>query len=152
MDAERERQLRRRFGPQPRNQPAAEPEQPPRRRLPPGAGVAAVVAAVLAVTLATFYLVTPHEHVAPGCFWWTAARVGDVVPGGRGCLRGYVAMGGWLAEGRSRTDPALPFSYADPDQLPGRSPCPFDPGDAVVVRYHAVFDDGATIVVIEDCR
>jgi hypothetical protein len=25
-------------------------------------------------------------------------------------------------------------------------------GDAVVVGYHAVFDDGQTIVIIDDCR
>lgn len=95
---------------------------------------------------------TPHEHVAPGCFWWTASDVGRIVPGDRGCARGRVVRGGGLAEGTSPGDPILPIAYADPDRPPLRPPCPFSPGDTVVVRYHAVFDDGRTILVIEGCR
>jgi hypothetical protein len=29
--------------------------------------------------------------------------------------------------------------------------CAYKPGDAVVARYHAVFDDGRTIIVVDAC-
>ncbi len=108
--------------------------------------------AILATAVGVFVALTPLRHVAPGCFWWTARQVGDVVPGDRGCVRGYVRVGGWLAEGTGSGQPTRYVSLADPDQRPKRGACPFRPGDAVVVRYHAVFDDGQTIIVIDDCR
>jgi hypothetical protein len=63
-----------------------------------------------------------------------------------------VATGGALVEGQDASALTLPFAYADPDRPPLRSPCPFVAGDAAVVRYHSVFDDGRVIVVVEDCR
>ena len=90
--------------------------------------------------------------MAPGCWWWGARTPGEVTAGQRGCLRGYVLEGGALAEGSGGSPPSLSFAYGDPDRPPARGPCPFRPGDAVVVRYHAVFDDGRTLVVVEDCR
>jgi hypothetical protein len=30
--------------------------------------------------------------------------------------------------------------------------CPFHAGDAVVVRYRGIFDDGRTLIQVEDCR
>jgi hypothetical protein len=101
---------------------------------------------------AGFLALTPHDHVAPGCWWWTARTVGEVVPDQHGCLRGYVAEGGELVEPGDQAVLRVPFAYADPDRPPLRGPCPFVPGDPAVVRYHSVFDDGRTIVVVEDCR
>ena len=112
-----------------------------------GAGCAAVAAAAGA-----FLLLTPRDHVAPGCWWWTARTVGQVVAGDRGCVRGIYARGGAIAEGTNAGDPALSIAYTDPDRQGGRPACPFQPGQAIVLRYHAVFDDGRTIVVIDDCR
>jgi hypothetical protein len=107
----------------------------------------------VAGSVAAFLGLTPHDHVAPGCWWWTARTVGEVVPDEHGCLRGYVAPGGELTETRDQSsDVRLPFAYADPDKPPLRGPCPFVPGDAAVVHYHSVFDDGRVIVVVEDCR
>ncbi|HKA09408.1 MAG TPA: hypothetical protein VKI99_02955 [Candidatus Dormibacteraeota bacterium] len=146
---DRERRQRLRFGP-----PAGPPlTTPPRvRRLPTGLLVASAFMGAAAATAAAFLLATPHGHVAPGCWWWTATRAGDVVPGGLGCLRGYYRGGGSIAEGPRPADYALAIAYGEPDQPKGRAPCPFRSGDAVVVRYHAVFDDGRTIAVIDDCR
>jgi hypothetical protein len=67
-------------------------------------------------------------------------------------VRGTYETGGELAEGGAATDYRLPIAYSNPDQPVSRRPCPFAVGDQVVVRYHAVFDDGRTIVVVEDCR
>ena len=146
---DRDRLLRRRFGP-----PAGPPPTPPRRarRVPASLFVAGAIVAVTASAAAAFLLATPHVHVAPGCWWWTATKAGDVVAGGRGCLRGYYRGGASIAEGPRPADYALAIAYGDPDQPKGRAPCPFRAGDAVVVRYHAVFDDGRTIAVIDDCR
>jgi hypothetical protein len=116
-------------------------------RVAAAGAVAALVAAV-----AAFLLLTPHDHAAPGCWWWTARTVGQVVAGDRGCLRGVYARGGAVAEGTGVGDPALSIAYTDPDRQGGRPACPFRPGDAIVLRYHADFDDGRTIVVIDDCR
>jgi hypothetical protein len=113
---------------------------------------AAGVVAVIGAAVAAFLLLTPHEHAAPGCWWWTSRTVGEVVPGSRGCVRGVFARGGAVAEGTNAGDPALSIAYTDPDQQGGRPACAFRPGDAIVLRYHAVFDDGRTIVVIDDCR
>ena len=99
-----------------------------------------------------FLVLTPHDHVAPGCWWWSARTVGQVLPGQRGCVRGYVVRGGGLAEGTDAADVRLSLAYSDPDQPARREPCPFRVREAVVVRYHAVFDDGRTIVVVDDCR
>ena len=112
----------------------------------------AVGAVIAAIAVGAYLAITPRQHVAAGCSWWTAGRVGDVVPGARGCVRGYVRVGGWLAEGTGSGEPARYVSLADPDRPVRRPPCPFTAGDAVVVRYHAVFDDGQTLVVIDDCR
>ena len=114
--------------------------------------VAGAVVVVVAAAVAAFMLATPRAHVAPGCWWWTAMRAGDVLPGARGCLRGYYRGGGSVAEGPRPADYALAIAYNEPDQPNGRAPCPFRSGDAVVVRYHSVFDDGRTIAVIDDCR
>ena len=147
---EPERLLRRRFGPP---VDAPHPSPPPTRRRVPGrlltvAGLLVVVGG----SISAFLLLTPHDHVAPGCWWWTARSVGKVVVGDRGCLRGFYRGGASLAEGPNESDLTLPISYTDPDRPGGRPACALAPGDAVVVRYHAVFDDGRTIVVIEDCR
>jgi hypothetical protein len=147
--SEREKQLRRQFGPA----PGPTPEPPPRRARPPLRLIGAAAAILsLAGLGAAFLALTPHEHAAPGCWWWTARTLGQVVPGQRGCLRAYVATGGALVEGPDPWALTLPFAYADPDRPPLRAPCPFVPGDAAVVRYHSVFDDGRVIVVVEDCR
>jgi hypothetical protein len=108
--------------------------------------------AAAAVGAGAFLLLTPHDDVAPGCWWWTSRTVGQVVTGDRGCVRGVYARGGAIAEGTSAGDPALSIAYTDPDQQGGRPACPFQPGDAIVLRYHAVFDDGRTLIVVEDCR
>ena len=146
---DRERRQRLRFGP-----PAGPPlTTPPRVGRPPaGLLVAGAIVGAAVAAAAAFLLATPHAHVAPGCWWWTATRAGDVVPGDHGCLRGYYRGGGSVAEGQKAADYALAIAYNEPDQPNGRAPCPFRSGDAVVVRYHAVFDDGRTIAVIDDCR
>jgi hypothetical protein len=149
--SEREKQLRRQFGPAPGPTPTP---APPRRWARPPLRLIGAAASLLALAGlgASFLALTPHEHVAPGCWWWTARTLAEVVPGQRGCLRAYVATGGALSEGVEPSAFTLPFAYADPDRPPLRSPCPFVHGDAAVVRYHAVFDDGRVIVVVEDCR
>jgi hypothetical protein len=128
----------------------------PRRRrvhpIPSRLLAAGIVAAATAAGIAAFLLLTPHDHAAPGCWWWTATRAGDVKPGDRGCLRGYYRGGASIAEGQSPTDHAVAILYAPPDEPAGRAACPFTAGDAVVVRYHAIFDDGRTIAIVEDCR
>jgi hypothetical protein len=151
---ERERRLRRRFGPpvdEPQPSPAPAAGRGPRRR----AGLAglAVALAVLVALAGTgaFLAATPHDHVAPGCSWWGARTVSAVAPGQRGCVRAYVRVGGELADGRDPSSFALSYSTADPDHTSHRC-CPYQPGDAVVARYHAVFDDGRTIVVVDACR
>jgi hypothetical protein len=111
-----------------------------RRRL--GAGVAALA---LLTGAAALLATTPREHVAPGCFWWLASTVDRVLPGDSGCLRGWYVTSG-LAES---PDPA---SYRLSLYAPEGRTCPFRPGDAVVIRYRAFFDDGRTIVQATDCR
>ena len=145
---DRQRLLMLRFGP-----PASPPPTPPRQgRRPPARLLVAFAILVAAAAVAAFLLATPQAHVAPGCWWWTAKRAGDVVAGDRGCMRGYYRGGASLAEGPRPADYGLAIAYGDPDQPKARTPCPFRSGDAVVVRYHAVFDDGRTIAVIDDCR
>lgn len=102
--------------------------------------------------MAAYLATTPREHVAPGCWWWTARTVGAVLPGERGCVRGYIGTGGELAEGTGAADPRLALAYANPDQPVRRTACSLHPGDAVVLRYHAAFDDGRALIVIDDCR
>lgn len=111
-------------------------------------GRAALAAAflILVAAAAGFWLLTPRQHVAAGCLWWTATTVDRVGPGQDGCVRGYFTTGGGLAE--SADPDAQRLSLAEP---PGRS-CGFTAGDAVVVRYRAVFDDGRTVIQVEDCR
>jgi hypothetical protein len=110
------------------------------------------LALLAAASVGAFLALTPHDHVATGCWWWTAGQVGNVTPQSRGCLRGWYEPGGEIAEASDPSSYGLAVAYADPDRPVRRPACPFRSGDAVVVRYHAVFDDGRTIVVIEDCR
>jgi hypothetical protein len=108
----------------------------------------ALAGALVALAVAGLaYVATPHDHVAPGCFWWTAKRVGDVTVGDRSrCVRGFIVSGGALAEG---TDPsAYRLSFVDGLY----NPCTYRPGDAVVFRYDATFDDGRTIIEVTNCR
>ena len=130
------------------------PEPPPvrRRRLPGRLIAAGAVVAVVAAAAGAYLLLTPHDHVAPGCWWWSARTVGQVVAGSRGCVRGVYARGGVIAEGTSAQDPALSFFYTNPDQPGGHPACVYHGGQAIVLRYHAVFDDGRTIIVVDDCR
>jgi hypothetical protein len=147
---ERERRLRLRFGPPVPGGPA--PAQPGPWRVPGRVVAAGVALAIVVVALAGFLLVTPHSHTAPGCWWWSAPTAGNVTAGDRGCLRGWYQTGGVITEGSEPESYGLPVAYGDPDQPARHAPCPWRPGDAVVVRYHAAFDDGRTIVVIDDCR
>lgn len=146
---ERERRLRRRFGP-----PVPEPAPAPaRRRRTPGRLLAAgALVAVVVGAVGAFLLLTPHDHVAPGCWWWSARTVGQVVASSRGCVRGVFVQGGAIAEGTGAADPVLSIAYTNPDQPGGHPACPFRPGQAIVLRYHAVFDDGRTLIVVDDCR
>ena len=150
---ERERRLRLRFGPPVEDAgPDADPVRPGRGRAlrwPLGVGVPVLL---LATAAGAFLALTPHDHVAPGCWWWTAGEAGAVVPAERGCLRGWYQSGGEITEAANPSSFGVAVAYADPDQPVRRPACPFGKGDAVVVRYHAVFDDGRTIAVIEDCR
>ena len=150
---ERERRLRETFGPREAGATTSSRLEPAARRSAPRRLIAGIIGllTLLGATSLGFAL-TPHDHVAPTCWWWSAREVSDVTAGSRGCVRGYAAVGGWLATGRSRQDFALFYSLSNPDTPPARPACPFRPGDAVVVRYHAVFDDGQTILVIDDCR
>jgi hypothetical protein len=150
---ERERRLRRIFGPAagaPQKEPPSSADTP--RRLPVRL-IAAAAVALLGLTVAgTFWLFTPREHVASGCFWWTAKTVGETVPGESGCVRGYVVIGAGLAEASDQHAYRLSFLLTEPDTESSRAPCPFRPGDAVVIRQHAIFDDGRTVLIIDDCR
>jgi hypothetical protein len=118
---------------------------PPRLTSRPAALLAALLAGAAALAGAA-YAATPRDHVAEGCFWWLATTVDRVTPGQAGCLRGYFAAGGALAEGPDSASYRLSFFP------PEGGPCPFRPGDPVVVRYRAVFDDGRTIVLVQQCR
>jgi len=147
---ERERRLRLRFGPPIAGGPS--PAQPGPRRIPRRVVAAGVALALVIVAVAGFLLLTPHSHTARGCWWWGAPTAGNVTAGDRGCLRGWYQTGGVITESSEPASYGLPVAYGDPDQPAGHAPCPWRPGDAVVVRYHAVFDDGRTIAVIDDCR
>jgi hypothetical protein len=101
---------------------------------------------VLLLALGAFYLATPPpDHVAPGCLWWTAKPVGQVVAGDRGCFRGYFMSGGGLAESREAA------TYGLRIDVPTRA-CAPKPGDAMVVRGEAVFGEGRTQIMVDDCR
>jgi hypothetical protein len=78
--------------------------------------------------------------------------VGEVTPGQRGCIRGVFMAGGVIAEGSDAGSPSLPIAFVDPDVVAPRPSCTWRAGEALVARYHAVFDDGRTVVVIDDCR
>ena len=155
MDGDRDRRTRRVFGPPSREtseerrdvrRPA--PIGPPSTRLLlAGLGLAAVLAAA-----AIAYMSTPTAHVASGCFWWTAKTIDRVVSGDRGCVRGYVAVGGSLADSRERAAYRMSFLLSEPDTPVDQPNCPFEPGDAVVIRAHAIFDDGRTILIVDNCR
>ena len=119
--------------------------RPARRWLPVG-----VAAAVAMAGGAAGWAISPHGPVASGCFWWTAKRVGDAAARTSGCVRGYVRAGGALAEGPTAQDFTLSYSTVDPDHTTSRS-CHYAVGQAVVARYHAVLDDGRTLIVIDDC-
>jgi hypothetical protein len=154
---ERERRLRRVFGPPVPapggpGAPSGSPARRPRRRASPRLLAAAGAVVLLAAALVAFWTLTPHDHTAPCCFWWTATRVGDVSPGSHGCVRGYVRGASGLAEGPAPDDYRLSYALNPPDTTSTRPPCPFRPGNAVVIRYHAVYDDGRTLLVVDDCR
>lgn len=156
MDDERERALRQRFGP-PVERGRPRRVAPRRGRLaswlrgtPRWIVVSVAGLAVLAALGGAVVALTAHDHVAPGCSWWTADTVGRVVAGQRGCLRGTFTLGGALAESADAGSPSLAL---DPGVRagPGGHDCRFLPGEELVVRYHAVFDDGRTIVVVDRC-
>ena len=155
MDGDPDRRLRQVFGPPARETAEAQPVR--RRRTPirpPGTGVLVVglgLVAILAVATIA-YIATPTTHVANGCFWWTAKTIDKVVAGDRGCVRGYVAVGGSLAESRERSAYRMSFLLSEPDTPVDQANCPFEPGDAVVIRSHAIFDDGRTLLIVDDCR
>jgi hypothetical protein len=67
-------------------------------------------------------------------------------------VRGFVAVGGSVAESTDPTAYRLSLLLTEPDTSTDRQPCPFQPGDPVVIRYHAIFDDGRTIVIVDECR
>lgn len=147
---ERDRRLRLRFGPpvdDGRSPTAPAPWRPPWRLV----AILTVLATVI-VAVGGFFLLTPYEHAAAGCWWWSAPTVGSVTATGRGCVRGWYQTGGMMTESSEPASYGLSVAYGDPDQPVRHAPCPWRPGDAVVVRYHAVFDDGRTIIVIDDCR
>ena len=121
------------------------------RRPPRGPLVAGGLVLTVFVLIGVGYALTPHSHVAPGCMWWTARQVGDVVAGQRGCVRGYFLSGGALGES-SGGGFSLPLILSNPDTPATKPGCAFKPGEAVVVRYHSVFDDGQTLLVLDDCR
>jgi hypothetical protein len=151
---EKQRRLREVFGPRPEAPVPGRPAIPARRRWRPGPHtlVLAAVAAIVAASAWGYFAVTPTEHVAPGCWWWTAKSVGEVMPGTKGCVRGYYARGGIIAESRDSLTVALHHLTSEPDTPPLRVCPPFQPGDPIVFRYHAVSDDGRIIIVVDDCR
>src|SRR5438874_12708832 len=140
MNRDRDERLRRVFGPSPRDttQPAAQP----RRRFPltPPIGgllIAGLILATAFAVAAVAYVATPREHVAKDCLWWTARTVDQVVPGDRGCVRGYIAVGGSLAESRDHSAYRVSFLLSEPDVPVDKTACPVGPGDDVAIRYHA---------------
>ncbi|MBO0681840.1 MAG: hypothetical protein J2P45_01680 [Candidatus Dormibacteraeota bacterium] len=152
---ERDRRLRQRFGPPPASPNGGRPRRrwpPPRPRIPGRLLAAAAAVLVVVAGLGVFWSVTPHDHSAPGCFWWTASRVGDVTPGSRGCVRGYVEPGGALAESPDVGAYRLSYALNPPDTTSRRGPCPFRDGDAVVIRYHGISDDGRKLIIVDECR
>jgi hypothetical protein len=119
----------------------------PARGWPKRATLAGIVAGLLLLAgLGALYLATPaRDHVAPGCLWWTARSVDDVVAGYRGCVRGYFAPGGGLADS--------PDSAADAMKMyVPVGACRPRPGEAMVVRGEAIFDDGRTSITVDQCR
>lgn len=108
--------------------------------------VAIIAGLVLLAGLGGLYLATPAPaHVAVGCLWWTAKPVDQVVAGDRGCMRGYFATGGYLADSTDTSAQALKMF------LPART-CQLRPGDAMVVRGEAVFGEGRTSILVDECR
>lgn len=109
--------------------------------------IAVAAGLVLAGGLAVLYVLTPSpEHVTPGCIWWTAKPVDQLVAGQRGCIRGYFVSGGGLADSASDAVFAVHMDF------PPRPVCTYRPGDAVVVRGEAVYGDGRTVILVTDCR
>jgi hypothetical protein len=155
MNGDGERRLRRLFGPPASEGGTTSGPGRARSRFPrPSlrAGLAVAMAAALLVLAARALLATPHDHVALGCIWWTARTIDRLVPGDEGCVRGYAVVGGALAMSREPNDFRMSYLLAEPDQPVTRPDCPFGPGDAVVIRAHAIFDDGRTLLVVDDCR
>jgi hypothetical protein len=114
-----------------------------RRRLVVAAAIAAAVIAVAALGL---LLYGTYGHVADGCNRLTAERVGDVRVGRSACVHGVYQAGGVLAEGGAPDAFRLRIAMA-----PGHT-CRFAPGDDVVIRETAIFDDGQTILGVTGCR
>lgn len=110
-----------------------------RRLVVPG-----VLVALLAAGLVAFFAATPREHVAPGCFWWTATTVDRVLPNQSGCLRGWYFPTGIAEAGDQAAFRLLML-------IPSHLDCRFRRGDPVVVRFESEFDDGQTVVHVTDC-
>lgn len=113
------------------------------RRSRPALAAGLIAAGLVLGAVAAAWELTPHQHVAAGCYWWTARRVGDVREGDSGCVRGYVFRGG-LGESADAGSPRLNYDTLG-------TACPWRPGDAVVARYHAVVDDGRVILQVTGC-
>ena len=114
----------------------------PDRRLLAAAAVLLVAAGGLG---AVALLTPPPDHVASGCFWWTATPVDRVQAGDRGCFRGYFVSGGGLADSANAPSAVLHVDFPT-------ATCPMRPGDAVVVRGQAVFGEGRTAILADACR
>jgi len=107
---------------------------------------ATVTGLVLLAGLAVLYVATPPPgHVVRGCLWWTATPVDQVVPGDHGCIRGYFAEGGYLADSTDSDAQALRIDVPYGACRPTR-------GDPMVVRGEAVFQEGRTMILVDDCR
>jgi hypothetical protein len=107
---------------------------------------AAIAAAVFAVAAAAVLLYGTYGHVADGCNRLTAERVGDVRVGRSACVHGVYQAGGVLAEGSG------PEAFRLRIAMPAEHTCRFTPGDDVVIRETAIFDDGQTILGVTGCR
>lgn len=120
------------------------PTDPRHSRLRQRLLVALAVVAAVALSATGAWLVTPQEHVARGCFWWTAKTVDSVVAGDRGCFRGYITRGAGLADTADQPAVILRLDL-------GSSRCRLAPGSASVVSGQAIFDDGQTLILVDRC-
>lgn len=77
---------------------------------------------------------------------------GRRLPGQPGLRAGFVEPGAALAEGQDWSDYRLSYTRNAPDTTSRRPPCPFQVGDAVVIQYHAIYDDGRKLIIVDNCR